>query len=126
MSKFIVASPNVELTDPMSGQVIRSMPWSECIVALFMDARFQKMLDLFPLIDLRAKLKDLHFGMPAVMITDQEAEALATICQRPEIFQPNFLFSPGAEEFFRAFTDAPSKHPLKLAAADDSPNTAAS
>lgn len=116
MSKYIIASSDVQLSDPMSGAILRSMPWSECIVALFMDARLQTLLDIFTLIDLRAKLKALHVGMSAVMISDEEGAALATICKNPTIFQPNFLFSPGAEEFFRAFTDAPSKSPLKLAA----------
>lgn len=119
MSKYIIASSDVQLSDPMSGAILRTMPWEECLVALFMDARLQSMLDIFTLIDLRAKLKALRFGMPAVMITDEEGAALATICKNPTIFQPNFLFSPGAEEFFRAFTDAPSKNPLKLAAAEE-------
>ena len=112
MSRYISASAPVIVPTPTGDRIT---PWEDCIRALFNDQRLQKALNVFDLIDLRKRLLGLELGGPPVMVTDDEGKALAVCCTQCEIFTPAFLYAPGAEEFFRAITDAPTKAPSHLA-----------
>lgn len=110
-SRFIVATPDVELVNPTTGEPAGvHSSWAESVRVLLQDARAMQAFDAAERRMVRKKLVALRPG-EAAELRDDHWQALLPIATRPSTFGPAFLDSDGSEAFLAAFTDAPTKRP---------------
>lgn len=104
MARFITASKDIAISGA------ESFTWTRAIDTLFFDPAFVQKLGALQAIDLRRKLRALTTGV-AVELTEDEWTALRDCARVPVALGPGFIYADGAEEFFRAILDAPTKNP---------------
>jgi hypothetical protein len=114
--RYIVATPPVVVRDPMTDEPSALViPWSDAMRLLFRDQRLTQQLDVLSLLDLRKKLIRAQAG-DVVELAEDEWSAVLVSLRQPVSFSPEYIHS--AEDFFRAFLNAPTEKPAPVAAAE--------
>lgn len=116
MARFITATDDVTFVHPETGEPFAdahegaSMPWGRFWRLFFRAPDLPKAIDVFTLMDMRAKFLGARKGQ-TFELADDEWSALLPHVKRPTALGPDLLYCPGAEEMLRAVSDAPTKPP---------------
>lgn len=121
--RYIYATKDVALLHPTTGKPLTTktdgkesplvFTWTDVVRAICTHPKVRCSLDFFDLHAARNAMLALeHGGAPAIIrenVHEKIVEALKIREDDKGVFSMAFDFSPGAEDVYRAFTDAPTK-----------------